>query len=174
MGDGGLDDLFHELLADKVVGHVGRMLGADNDGVDADRNHAAVIVLVGNGDLRLGVGAQPGAARLGVGVVADARHGLHEGRGQVVRHGHALLSLVGGVSKHEALVTGAHIVVVLANVNSGGNFGALLLNGNKHVASLVVEALVGRIVSDALDSVANNLNERERERNEKIGERMKN
>jgi hypothetical protein len=37
------------------------------------------------------------------------------------------------------------------------NVGRLLLNGNEHVAGLVVEALVGRVVANVLDGVADDL-----------------
>ena len=42
-------------------------------------------------------------------------------------------------------------------VETLSDIGGLLLDGDENVASLVVEALLGRIVSDLLDGVADNL-----------------
>lgn len=38
-----------------------------------------------------------------------------------------------------------------------GNVGGLLLNGNEDVAGLVVEALVGAVVTNVLDGLTNDL-----------------
>jgi len=157
VGDGGLDHLVHQLLANKVVGDRVGVLGANHHSVHALGHHAAALVFVLHRHLGLGVGTQPGAASLRVGVVTHLGQRLHQAGGQVVRHGHALLRLVRGVTKHESLVTGTNVVVVLANVHSGRNLGTLLLNGHQDVARLVVKALARVVVADALDRVSHNL-----------------
>jgi hypothetical protein len=55
--------------------------------------------------------------------------------------------------EHDTLVTGT-VVLEVSVVETLGNVGGLLLDGDEDVASLVVEALLGSVVSDVLDSLA--------------------
>ena len=74
------------------------------------------------------------------------------------------------------LISSSNVVVILSDVDSSSNIGGLdkrqfqptendlvgffffltnlLLNGHKHVAGLVVKALLGSVITDALDGVA--------------------
>jgi hypothetical protein len=54
---------------------------------------------------------------------------------------------------HDTLVTGTDLLE-RSVVETLGNVGGLLLDGNKDVAGLVVEALVGVVVTDLLDRVS--------------------
>jgi hypothetical protein len=152
-GDGGLDDLLLDLLAELLSGDVGRVLGRDDDGVDALGDNGAVVVLVLNGDLGLGVGAEPGQRA----VTAGSRHGSVKLVGELEGQGEQLGGLVGGVAEHDTLVTGAKLLESLVVVETLGNIGGLLLNGNEQVQGLVVKALLGVIVANVLDGVADNL-----------------
>lgn len=152
-GDGGLDDLLEDLLAEVLSGDVGRVLGRDDDGVDADRDNGTVVVLVLNGDLGLGVGAEPGQAA----VTAGSRHGSVELVGKLEGEGEELGGLVGGITEHDTLVTGTKALKSLVKVETLSNIGGLLLNGNEQVEGLVVETLLGIVIADVLDGVADNL-----------------
>jgi hypothetical protein len=152
-GDGLLDDLLLDLLAELLNGDVGRVLGGDNDGVNTERNDGTVVVCVLDGDLGLGVGPEP---RKGA-VVAGIGHGLVKLVGKLDGERQVLGGLVGGVSEHDTLVTGTKLLESLLIVKTLSNIGALLLNGNEDVASLVVEALLGRVVANVLDGVTDDL-----------------
>jgi hypothetical protein len=152
-GDGLLDDLLLDLLAELLNGDVGRVLGGDNDGVNTERNDGTVVVCVLDGDLGLGVGPEP---RKGA-VVAGIGHGLVKLVGKLDGERKVLGSLVGGISEHDTLVTGTKLLESLLVVKTLSNIGALLLNGNEDVASLVVETLLGRIVANVLDGVTDDL-----------------
>ena len=152
-GDGGLDDLLKDLLAELLGGDLGSVLSRDDDGVDAEGNDGAVVVLVLNGDLGLGVGAEPGEGA----VAAGSGHGGVELVGEEEGQGEELGGLVGGIAEHDTLITGTEVLEAVVKVETLSDIGRLLLNGNEEVAGLVVEALGRVIVADVLDGVADNL-----------------
>ena len=152
-GDGLLDDVLLDRLAELLSSDVGGVLGGDDDGVDTDGDNSAVVVLVLDSDLGLGVGPQP---RQGA-VAAGSGHGRVELVGEHQGEGEELRGLVGSIAEHDALVTGAEALKRLVVVQSLGNVGGLLLNGDEQVAGLVVEALGGVIVADALDGFTDDL-----------------
>jgi hypothetical protein len=152
-GNGLLDDLLLDLLAELLNGDVGRVLGGDNDGVNTERDDGTVVVCVLDSDLGLGVGPEPGEGA----VVAGISHGLVELVGKLDGEGKVLGGLVGGIAEHDTLVTSTKLLESLLVVKTLGNVGALLLNGNEDVASLVVEALLGRVVANVLDGVTDDL-----------------
>lgn len=146
-GDDGLDDVLHDVLVNLLVGDVGLVLGGDDDGVDADRDHAAVLLLVLDGDLGLTIGAQP----LEGSILANVGETLAEAGGEEVGEGHELGGLIGGVAEHDALVTSADLLDALVEVDALGDIGALLLDGDDDVAGVAVDALVGGGVADVAD-----------------------
>ena len=146
-GDDGLDDVLHDVLVNLLVGDVGLVLGGDDDGVDADGDHAAVLLLVLDGDLGLTIGAQP----LEGSILANVGETLAEAGGEEVGEGHELGGLIGGVAEHDALVTSADLLDALVEVDALGNIGALLLDGDDDVAGVAVDALVGGGVADVAD-----------------------
>ncbi|OIQ81510.1 hypothetical protein GALL_367270 [mine drainage metagenome] len=146
----GLDDVLDDAFAQ--IGHldVGRVLGGQHDGVDGDR----AAVLVAEGDLALGVRAQPGQAA----VTAQLALALHQAVRVVDGRGHQLGGFVAGVAEHQALVARPLVeVVVVRAVDALGDVGALLVVGDQHGAALVVDAEVGVVVADALEGVARHL-----------------
>ena len=152
-GDGGLDDLLEDLLAELLGGDVLGVLGRDDDGVDADGDDGAIVVLVLDGDLGLGVGAEP---REGA-VAAGGRHGGVELMGEEEGQGEELGGLVGGIAEHDTLVTGAEVLEAVVEMETLGDIGGLLLDGDEQVEGLVVEALGRVIVADVLDGLADDL-----------------
>ena len=66
------------------------------------------------------------------------------------RERHLLLGLVGGITKHDALITGANILVGAVLVDTLGNVGRLLLETVDDGAGAVVQSLLVRIVTDFL------------------------
>lgn len=152
-GDDGLDDVLHDVLVNLLVGDVGLVLGGDDDGVDADGDHAAVLLLVLDGDLGLTIGAQP----LEGSVLANVGETLAEAGGEEVGEGHELGGLIGGVAEHDALVTSADLLDALVEVDALGDIGALLLDGDDDVAGVAVDALVGGGVADVADGGADDV-----------------
>lgn len=63
--------------------------------------------------------------------------------------------LVGSITEHDTLVTGT-VVLQITVVQTLGDIGRLLLNGNQDVTCLVVETLLRVIVTDLLDGVSDN------------------
>src|SRR5574343_330026 len=150
LGQHRLDDLFDGRLAQVLQADVRRMLGGQHDGVDA----VGLAVDVLDGDLRLGVGAGPGQAAV------LAQHGLafDQAVRQVDRQRHQRRGFVAGVAEHQALVAGALAeIVVVGLVDALGDVRALLVVGDQHGAALVVDAVVGVVVANALDRVAGDL-----------------
>ena len=161
-GDDRLDDVLEELGADLLVGERGARGGAVHSlgvlGGNEERRHAlgdrlAVHLLVLDRHLRLAVGAEP----LEDALVARLREAGGELGREQVREGVELLSLVGGIAEHEALVTSTEILIGLAEVNALGDIRRLLLDGNEHVAGFVVKALRRVVESNGLHGIANNL-----------------
>ena len=159
-GEGGLDDLLHEVGLDLVVGDLLVVLDGDEDDGDAEGLEEVLAVtgveLVFDGDLGLGVGAGP---REGV-VAAAVGALLGEVAGKLVGEGHEGLGLVGGVAEHHTLVTSTEVLVLLDVVLAEDglvDFGGLLFDGNEEVAGLVVEALGGVVEADVFDGGADDL-----------------
>src|SRR5688500_3662734 len=115
------------------------MLRRDDDGVDGH----GMAVLVDDGDLSLAVGAEPFHA----GTTAVGQSSGDPVR-EEYRHRHQLLRLVRRVAEHHALVAGATGVYPL------GYVGRLLVDGADDGAGLVIEAVRGIGVADALHGVA--------------------
>lgn len=152
-GNGRLDDLLQNLIAEVGGRDLGAVLGRDDDGVDAERHHSTIVVLVLHRDLSLGVGPEPGQGA----VAAGGRHGGVEPVGQEQGHGEELGRLVGGISEHDTLVTGTEVLQAVVEVQALRDIGRLLLDGDQEVERLVVEALGRVIVANLLDGVAHNL-----------------
>jgi hypothetical protein len=148
-----LDDLLLELAAELLSRDLLGVLGRDNNGVNAERDHGSRrVLLVLDGDLSLGVGAEPAESA----VTASSGHGVVELVGEHDSKGHVLGGLVGSVTEHDTLVTGT-VVLKVSVVETLSNVGRLLLNGNQDVAGLVVETLVRVVVTNLLDSGADNV-----------------
>jgi hypothetical protein len=71
------------------------------------------------------------------------------------RERHQLGGFVRSISKHDTLIT-SPMVFETSVIQTLGNVGGLLFDGNEHVAGLVIESLIGMIVSDPLDGITNN------------------
>lgn len=148
-----LNDLLLDLLPELLSGDILAVLSRHDNGVDALRDNGASIVSVLNGDLGLGIGPEPrqlaALASIGHGLVQLVRK--NDGQGQQFG------GLVGGIAEHDTLVTSAELLKSLFVVETLGNVRRLLLNGDQHVAGLVVEALVGAIVANFFDGATNDL-----------------
>lgn len=77
---------------------------------------------------------------------------MSEGDGE----GHQVGALVRGIAEHDTLVTST-VVLEIAVVKTLGDIGRLLLDGDEHVAGVVVKALLRGIVADVLDGVTDDL-----------------
>mmetsp|Transcript_38949 Transcript_38949/g.101950 ORF Transcript_38949/g.101950 Transcript_38949/m.101950 type:complete len:237 (-) Transcript_38949:37-747(-) len=150
--DDRLDDVFHEVGRDLFVGDVFGVLCGDDNGVHSLRDGHSVDEFVLAGDLRLAVGTDPFAGS----VFAHFGELAADLRSEHVREGHEGLGLVGGVAKHDSLITGSN-VFDLDGVYGLRNVGRLFFNGDNDVAGLVVESLGGVVVANVLDGVANDL-----------------
>ena len=143
-GAGHLLDLRVRLLVRAFLGGLVR----DDDRLDGD----GASVLVDDGELALGVGAQEGElVRL-----AQAR----EEDQQLVRvhdrRGHERGCLVRGVAEHHPLVAGA-LLLGLLSVDALRDVGALAVERAHVVERVPAEALGGAVVADVLHHAAGDL-----------------
>ena len=126
------------------------VLGRQHHGVDAVR----LAVDIAHRHLALGVGAQKRQAA----VLAQLGLALDQAVRVVDRRGHQLGRFVAGVAEHQALVAGAGVQVVVAGVvHALGDVLALLVVADHDRAALVVDAVLGVVVADALEGVARDL-----------------
>lgn len=147
-----LDDFFHDLGSELLSRDLLGVLGRDDDRVNTERDGGTAILLVLDSDLGLGVGSEPSERT----VAAGGSHGQVELVREHEGQGHQLGRLVGSVAEHDTLVTGS-VVLERAMVKTLGDIGRLLLDGDEHVAGLVVETLLRRVVADLLDRVTDDL-----------------
>ena len=137
----GLDALLRDLV---------RVLRAHDDRVDAHRARALVL----DRDLRLAVRAQV----VELTRLADLGQPQRELVRERDRQRHELRRLVAGVAEHQALVARALVEVqAAALIDALRDIGRLRVVGDEHGTTLVVDAVVGVVVADALDGVARHL-----------------
>ena len=114
------------------------VLRRQHDGVDRD----GLAVDVANGELRLGVGAQPRQAA----VLPHLALALHEPMRVVDRERHQRGRFVAGVAEHQALVAGALIEVIVGRlVDAALDVGRLAAVADHHRAAVGVEAQLGSL-----------------------------
>ena len=125
------------LLGTLGLGRFG-VLSGDEDGVDLGGDDRPIFkLIVGDGDLGLSIGAEPPKSS----VLTHIGKLLAELVGEKVGQGHAALGLIRGISKHDTLVTGTNIHVILSDVNSAGDIGRLLVNAHEDLAVVTRETL---------------------------------
>lgn len=151
LGDDLLDDLFQDFLPEVLRRDLLGVLCRDDDGVYTQRDGRATVLLVFDRDLGLRIRAEPweeprAACR---GQCRIELVGQRNGEGHIIR------GLIGGIAKHDALVTSA-MILERAMVKTLGDIRRLLLNGNEDVASLVVKALGRVVVANVLDGITDN------------------
>jgi hypothetical protein len=148
-----LNDLLLDLLSQFLGGDVFAVLSTDNNGVDSDRDNSSMIVLVLNSDLGLSIRSEPWQASIS----ASSRHSSVELVCQLKSQGEQLRCLVGGISEHDTLITSTELLKSLLVVKTLCDIGGLLLDGDQHVAGLVIETLLGIIITNVLDRISDDL-----------------
>jgi hypothetical protein len=152
-GDDLLDDLLGDLLAELLGRDVLGVLCGDDNGVDPLGDDGAIVVLVLDGNLSLGVRSQPGQGA----VPAGGRERRVQLVSEKVAEGVQLGGFVSGITKHDTLVTGTELLKCLLIVQALSDIRGLLLNGDQEVEGLVVEALGRVIIANVLDGITDNL-----------------
>ena len=138
-----LDDQVDHGALYLLVLHVGRVLRGDDDGVDPLR----LVVLVLDGHLRLGVGAD----ELDLAGLARLRQAEHQLVRELYGHGHEIVGLGDGVAEHHPLVAGAlFLVEALALGDSLRYVGGLGVHVHLHGAGLGIETDFRIVVADVL------------------------
>ncbi len=110
LGQHGFDDVFNHRFDKRrlhmlTVAHVGAVLARQHHGVNAVR----FAVHIAHGDLALGVRPQERHAT----IFAQLGLALHQTVGVVNGRGHQLGRFIAGITKHQALVAGAGVEVVV-------------------------------------------------------------
>ena len=150
--DNSLNDLLQYLFPELLRRHFLSVLCGNHDRVHAKRDSRAAVLLVLDRDLGLRVGAEPRKE-------ARATRGGQSGIELMSEHdseGHILGRLVGSITKHDALIAGS-VTLERAVVESLGDIGGLLFDGDEDVARLVIKALGRIVVPNVLDRVADDL-----------------
>ncbi len=134
-----LDDFFHHAFLEIFHADVRVMLRRQDHRVDA----YGFVVFVDERDLTFSVGSQPGqgACLANLGLAPDEAVRVGDRR----RHQH--VGLVGGVAEHQALVTGALTLGVLA-VDSLCDIGRLFAERIQYRAGRAVESHVGMRIAN--------------------------
>ncbi len=145
-GQHGLEDLLHDRLTQRLGGHIGAVLGGQDDSFDAHR----LVVFITQRDLALGIRAQP----FQLAGLAHLRLALHEPVGKRDGRGHQHIGLVGRVTEHQALVAGALLALVLA-IHALGDIGRLFADDIHYAATGTVKPHLGRVVPDIQHDLAN-------------------
>src|SRR5699024_7414098 len=127
------------------------VLGRDDNGVHTQGLNSAIVVGIFNGNLSLGVRTDPWEGTIETSVL----HGLVQLVGKQNGQGKELRGLVRGIAKHDTLVTGTKLLKSRLIVETLSNIGRLLLDSDQDIAGLVVEALLGVIITDVLDGATN-------------------
>mmetsp|Transcript_69812 Transcript_69812/g.145936 ORF Transcript_69812/g.145936 Transcript_69812/m.145936 type:complete len:232 (-) Transcript_69812:35-730(-) len=128
------------------------MLGRDNNRVDLlgfDRSIGLLEVL--DGDLGLSVRSQP-PEEAGL---ANIRQSLSEPCGDGVSQRHGILGLVASIAEHDALITSTDVQVLLSDMHTSSDVGALLVDSDQNLTGLVGETLgvnAGQIVNIAVEA----------------------
>ena len=151
-----VDDLLAQILPNLLIRDVRGVLSRDNDGVNTERGELAVVVLVLDRHLGLSVWANPVKGA----VLSDLGELVANPSGQQVGQGHALLGLIRCIAEHDALVSCSNVLWgsrAASAENALVNVRGLLLNSNNNICSLVVKALVLRVIANVLNCVAHYL-----------------
>merc|ERR1719191_655881 len=110
------------------------MLSGDEDSVDLLWLHRPVLFLqVLNGHLCLAIRSQPPQ----LSILAHLSQRVAQSCCHRVGQGHAVLRLITRISKHDTLVTGTKIHIVLANMDTSSNVWTLLVDAHNDLARLV-------------------------------------
>jgi hypothetical protein len=146
------------ILLDSALGLSGFcMLSGDKNSVDLGGDHRSIgKLIVSDGDLGLSIGTKPPERS----ILTHIGELLSELVGKKVGQGHAALSLIRCISKHNTLVTGTNIHVILTNVDTSSDIRGLLVNAHKNLASITREALRldrGKIINEGAESNLANL-----------------
>ncbi len=134
-GEHGLDHMFKDVGVQFLVGDILRVLGADDDGVDAGR---LAVLIVLDRDLALAVGTK--VRQFAAFADFSQLAGELVGEGDGGRHQFG--SLVGCVAKHHALVAGA------AGIYALGDVTGLLVDGGNDRAGIGVKPVDRIVVAD--------------------------
>merc|ERR1719221_2119642 len=114
------------------------MLRGDNNGMNLLRLNRAILPLqIPDGDLSLAIWSQPpkqsALAHVCQLLPQPCSHGMCQW--------HTVLRLIAGIAKHDALVTGTYIEVILAHVHPACNVRALLVDAYHDLTSRIGQAL---------------------------------
>ena len=143
-----LDDFFQHGFAQIALADFRVVLGRQHDGVNRDR----LAVVVAQGDLALGVRAEPGQYA----VFAQVGLTLHQAVRVKQRCGHQHIGFVSGVTEHQALVASA-LIFGLGTVNALINVDRLFADGVEHGTAGAVKTDVRAVVANTADYVADDV-----------------
>ncbi len=143
-----LDDEVHHRLVDVGLADALIVLRRQYHRINTHR----LAILVAQGHLAFGIGAQPGQRA----VLAQLRLPLYQTVGVEDGRGHESFGFIGGVAEHQALVAGT-LFLVVAGIDALGDVRALLANGIENSTGRAIEADFRAVVADVQHHVAHHV-----------------
>mmetsp|Transcript_3019 Transcript_3019/g.5660 ORF Transcript_3019/g.5660 Transcript_3019/m.5660 type:complete len:291 (+) Transcript_3019:676-1548(+) len=133
------------------------MLCRDQNGVDLGGDNGSISkLIVRDSNLGLTIGTEPPKST----ILTNIGELLAQLVGKKMRQGHATRGLIGGVSKHDTLITSTDIHVIFTNVNTTGNIGGLLVDTNENLAGIATQSFGvdrGKIIDERRETNLANL-----------------
>ena len=141
-----LDDFVHQVFRNLFVRDAFLVLRGDQHGVDAKRDHGTVVVLIFDGDLRLTIRQHPRAGA----VLSDDGQSVTQSVRQYQSQRHQRFVFVGGVTKHDTLVTGTDVFQRLGThaVDALADIRRLLVQSNQNFTRVTVQAVFFGVEAD--------------------------
>jgi len=138
-----LDDLFHDIAFNLLVGHIRAVLRGDDDRIDP----YGPPVFVLDRDLRFPIRPHPFENVF----LAYFGEPLGQAVSQDDRHRHEFSGFVGGIPEHQPLITGS------AGIHAHRDVTRLLVNRGENGTGVVVESPGGIAVADVFNDFADNV-----------------
>lgn len=109
-----------------------------------------IVVAILHRHLALRVGTEIGHH---LALLTDIGQRAHDEMGQIERHGHIVLRLVGGIAEHHSLIAGT-LIFGLLTLDAPVDVGTLLMDGREDTTALCVKLILGLRIADMGDGAA--------------------
>ncbi|URD93393.1 hypothetical protein MUK42_32538 [Musa troglodytarum] len=155
LGDDSLDYMLLQVSSNLVIGDGLIVLGGDEHGMHTNGDHGTVVIAVLDGDLGLAIGPQPWTSS----IFADFGEASPKFCREDMAQGHQLRCLICCIAKHVTLIPSADLLGALGEMamDTLGDVRGLLLNVDKHLAAIGIEAYIIGCEPNGTAGVADNL-----------------
>ncbi|KAF4389695.1 hypothetical protein F8388_009828 [Cannabis sativa] len=150
-----LDDMLFKVSSNLIIGNSFIMLCRDENSVDTNGNHGAIVIDVFDSNLCLSIRSQPRTCP----ILPDFSETSTKLGSKNMAEGHELRSLISGITKHVTLITSSNFLRALSKVavNTLSNIRTLLLDVNQNFALVSIKTNIIRNESNRTAGVTGNL-----------------